>query len=151
MPMVNMKYSKPTKPQHWRQQLRGFTLIEILVALTIIAIALGALIKTSGNHTYSASLLKQKTLAHYVAMNEITRLQVADQWPSTGKKNDSSKLADHEWFWTSDIVAVLDPVTGKPSDKLRQVTLTVYASAERKQNLNKLIAYIAKPVEKQKS
>ena len=40
----------------------GFTLIEILVALTIIAIALGALIKASGNHTLSAGYLKNKTL-----------------------------------------------------------------------------------------
>lgn len=126
----------------------GFTLIEIMVALTLIAIAMGTLVKTAGNHTHSVVLLKQKTLAHYVAMNEITKLQVTDEWPSTGKKNDSSKMADHEWFWTREIEAVLDPITGKPSDKLRQVTLTVFASAERKQNMNKLIAYIAKPAAK---
>lgn len=146
--MVTMKSSMPTKlfPDHKKQQ--GFTLIEIMVALTIIAIAMGTLVKTAGNHTHSVVLLKQKTLAHYVAMNEITKLQVASEWPATGKKDDASKLADNEWFWSREIEAVIDPLTGKPSDKLRQVKLTVYASAERKKNLNKLIAYIAKPAEK---
>ncbi|MDQ1363726.1 MAG: ral secretion pathway protein, partial [Pseudomonadota bacterium] len=53
---------------------RGFTLVEILVALTIIAIAMAALIKASGDYTASTSYLKQKTLAHYVAMNELNAL-----------------------------------------------------------------------------
>ena len=42
---------------------KGFTLLEVLVALTIVALALGALISTSGSHASSAGYLKQKPVA----------------------------------------------------------------------------------------
>ena len=64
---------------------QGFTLLEVLVALTIISLSLGALISTSGSHASSAGYLKQKTIAHWVAMNEITQLQVEKVWPGKGR------------------------------------------------------------------
>jgi len=116
----------------------GFTLVEILVALAIIAIALGALIKASANHTESATYLKNKTLAHYVAMNEITSLQVKKQWPELGKKDGSQEMAGREWFWTRNTVKTQD-------DAVRQVNFTVYLDDDRSNNLDHLIAYISLP------
>jgi len=121
----------------------GFTLIEVLVALTIIAIALSSLVKASGNNTYSASFLKQKTLAHYVAMNEIALLQVKNQWPDLGKINKSTEMADFEWFWTREVLKVIDPFTNKPSTLTRQVQLTVYLDADREHSLTRLTAYLS--------
>ena len=45
----------------------GFTLIEVMVALTIIAISLGALLSASGTQANSVTYLKEKTLAHIQA------------------------------------------------------------------------------------
>jgi general secretion pathway protein I len=121
----------------------GFTLIEILVALSIIAIALGALIKASGSHTQSAGYLKQKTLAHYVAMNEISLLHAKHEWPDLGKIHKSTEMAKHEWFWTREILKVIDPITQKPSTLTRQLQLTVYLDEDREHSLTKLFAYIS--------
>ena len=121
----------------------GFTLIEILVALSIIAIALGSLIKASGSHTQSASYLKQKTLAHYVAMNEIALLHTKHEWPDLGKIHKSTEMAEHEWFWTREVLKVIDPITQKPSTLTRQLQLTVYLDEDREHSLTKLIAYIS--------
>ena len=121
----------------------GFTLIEILVALAIIAIALAALIKASGNHTYSASYLKQKTLAHYVAMNEFALLQIEKKWPDIGEEKKSTEMADHEWHWTRKVEKMVDPTTGKPSNQFIQVSFTVYLDEDRKQNLTRLTGYIS--------
>ena len=74
---------------------RGFTLIEVLVALTVIAIALGALIKASGNHANNAGYIKQKTLGHYVAMNEIALIQTQGKWPDLGITHKSTEMAEH--------------------------------------------------------
>jgi len=122
---------------------RGFTLIEILVALSIIAIALGALIKASGSHTNSASYLKQKTLAHYVAMNEIALLHATHEWPDLGKVHKSTEMAEHEWFWTREVLKVIDPITQKPSTLTRQLQLSVYLDDDREHRLSKLVAYIS--------
>ena len=116
----------------------GFTLVEILVALAIIAIALGALIKASANHTESATYLKNKTLAHFVAMNEITSLRVKKQWPDLGKKDGSQEMAGREWFWTRDTVKTQD-------DTVRQVNITVYLDDDRKNNLDHMVAYVSLP------
>jgi len=124
----------------------GFTLIEILVALAIIAIALAALIKASGNHTYSATYLKEKTLAHYVAMYELEKLRLEKDrdWPDTGKEKKSTEMADHDWYWTREIKQMMDPITGKPSDQFIEVSFVVYGDEDRNKNLSHLVSYLSR-------
>lgn len=119
---------------------RGFTLIEVMVALAIIAIALASLIKASGSHTRSAAYLKSKTLAHYVAMNEITEIQISSAWPDIGERKKSTELAGVEWFWTRAVGKV-----GDENDYIRSLKFTVYADEDRSRNLAQVEAYIANP------
>ncbi len=117
---------------------RGFTLIEVMVALAIIAIALASLIKASGSHTRSAAYLKSKTLAHYVALNEIAKVQVEKKWPSIGSKSKSSEMAGSEWFWVSE-------VNKTQSKNIRNIKLTVYQDEKHTHNLAQVQAFIANP------
>lgn len=115
---------------------RGFTLIEVMVALTIIAISLSALLSTSGTQANSAGYLKQKTLAHWVAMNELTQLRVLQQLPDDGEKKGETKMAGFEWFWTR---------TTKKTEQAgtRQITYRVFADKKREQSLTSLIGYVS--------
>jgi len=131
--MVHMNYRKLTN-----QAIRGFTLIEILVALAIIAIALAALIKASGSHTASVAYLKQKSIAHWVAMNEITELQIKQSWPGKGEKKKSTEMAGHEWFWHREIKETFN-------ENSHQVVFTIYLDEDREQKVTRLIGYITKP------
>lgn len=116
------------------QQNTGFTLIEVMVALTIIAISLGALLNTSGTQANSATYLKQKTLAHWVAANELAQVRIAKEFPGRGDKKGSTVMANHEWFWVR--------TTKETEDKdAREVTFKVYADKERTNNLTTLIGY----------
>lgn len=119
---------------------KGFTLIEVMVALAIIAIALASLIKASGNHTNSATYLKSKTLAHYVAMNEITQLQIDKAWPDLGTTKKSAEMAGVEWYWTREIKK-----TGDESGNIRGLKFTVYLDEDRTHNLAMIQAFIANP------
>jgi len=112
----------------------GFTLIEVMVALTIIAISLGALLNTSGTQASSASYLKQKTLAHWVAVNELTQIRISKTFPDIGDKKGSTPMANHEWYWIR--------TTKKTEDKnALEVTFTVYADEDYEKNLTSLIGY----------
>jgi len=115
----------------------GFTLIEVLIALTIIAISLGAIISTSGQQARQASYLKQKTLAHWVAMNEITDLQIKKKYPGTGTKNGSTEMSGVEWYWTRKVIDTGD-------ENARQVEFQVFSDKNREKNLTRLIGYVTK-------
>ena len=116
---------------------RGFTLIEVLVALTIIAISLGTLMSASGTQAQQTAYLKHKTLAHWVAMNEMTLLQVEEEWPSVGEKKGSSKMVNVEWFWLRTTKKTAD-------DDARQVELQIFSDKNRTQNLTRLIGFVNK-------
>jgi general secretion pathway protein I len=116
------------------KQSAGFTLIEVMVALTIIAISLGALLNTSGTQASSASYLKQKTLAHWVAVNELTQLRIAKEFPDIGDKKGSTTMANNEWYWVRTTKKTED-------DNALEVTFTLYADKDYEQNLTTLIGY----------
>ena len=104
------------------------------MALTIIAISLGALLSTSGTQASSVSYLKHKTLAHWVAVNELTQLRIAKEFPDLGDKKGSTKMAGNEWFWIR--------TTKKTEDKdARQITFKLYADEAREKNITTLIGY----------
>ena len=63
---------------------RGFTLVEILVALAIVAIALTAGMRALAQAADSASALKARTLALWVAQNRLAAAQIATPWPALG-------------------------------------------------------------------
>ena len=63
---------------------RGFTLIEVLVALAIVAITLGAGIKAAGSLTSNTARLAEVTAAQWCADNKLTELKLRQQFPATG-------------------------------------------------------------------
>jgi general secretion pathway protein I len=63
---------------------RGFTLIEVLVALAIVAVTLGAGIKAAGALTNNAQRIFDVTAAQWCADNQLTGLKLADAFPGVG-------------------------------------------------------------------
>ncbi len=113
---------------------KGFTLIEVMVALVIIAIALSALLSTSGTQARNVGYLKQKTLAHWVAMNAMTEIQINKTFPELGDKKGSANMANKTWYWIRTTKATADK-------DARQVKFVVFADKNHNQNLTHLIGY----------
>lgn len=107
------------------------------MALTIIAIALTALLSTSGAQANSVTYLKQKTLAHWVAMNELTQLRILGTLPDTGNKKGSTEMANHEWHW-------LRSTKKTEQANTRQITYTVFADKEQTKNIASIIGYVTR-------
>lgn len=87
----------------------GFTLLEVLVALTILALALGALIKTGGDHAALLASLEERTQAHRVAANQLQRLRLERLWPEVGLRKDSLNEGGRRWYWQARFESTPDP------------------------------------------
>ena len=86
----------------------AFTLLEIMVALTIIAIAMGAIIENTTASTRNANYLKQKTVAGWVALNQISLVRAKREWGSTSNKQGEVEMAGQQWLWKLKILKTDD-------------------------------------------
>lgn len=59
---------------------KGFTLLEVMVALAIFAVAAVALTKAGMNYVNTVEGIETRTLAHFVAMNEAANMTVTQAW-----------------------------------------------------------------------
>jgi general secretion pathway protein I len=102
---------------------RGFTLLEVMVALVIVALGLMAAFGQVNQTLTVASRLREKTLAHWVAMNEMTRLRLLGEFPAIGTRSDEVEMARTTWRYTIKVVKT-------PLDALRRVDISI-AFADR--------------------
>ena len=116
----------------------GFTLIEILVALAVIAIGTAAVVAAVSGNVGNAAYLEDRTLAHWVAMNKVAEMQVAAQWPSTGTQHGDSLLAARDWYWELKVSETNDP-------DVRRMDVTVSGDQDQRDTLAALVAYVGRP------
>jgi general secretion pathway protein I len=86
-----------------RARNRAFTLIEVMVALLVVAIgmlgAITAVSQAAGNSGY----LRDKTLAHWIAMNKLTEVRLQKNAPSIDKTSDEVEMGGRKWKWTMNV------------------------------------------------
>lgn len=82
------------------QRTRGLTLIEVLVALVIVAVTLSAGVKAAGSLTSSAQRLADVTAAQWCADNELTGLKLAHQFPGVGEGDFACQQLGRRYFGT---------------------------------------------------
>jgi general secretion pathway protein I len=89
---------------------RGFTLLEVLIALAIVAMAVGALLGTVTSSASSVIYLKDKTIAEWVALNRLTEVRIAQNMPDLGKRTGTSDMGGMKWQWEEEVVEL--PIKG---------------------------------------
>ena len=88
---------------------KGFTLLELLVALAILSIVALTALKNNSSMIANASYLQDKTLAHWVAMNKVAELRLAGQLVVGGGQEGKAVMADRRWHWRVTGKATQDP------------------------------------------
>jgi len=77
----------------------GFTLLEVMVATVIFAVAGLAVMNATSQSLTALSYLKENTFATWVASNQLAELKLKKEWPSTSWVSGKQTFAEHEWYW----------------------------------------------------
>jgi len=87
----------------------GFTLLEVMVALAVLAIGVSSLFLGMVQYNRNALSLKETTLAGWVARNLVTQSQLTVPWPGPMDKRGKEEMADHDWYWHFKVSNTEDP------------------------------------------
>ena len=85
-----------------RNSGKGFTLIEVMVALLIVGVALSAMLVRIQGFIDNTIYLREKTLASWVALNQLDLLKLTNQTTYQlleGKVSGEAEMADRQWLW----------------------------------------------------
>lgn len=117
---------------------RGFTLIEVLVALAIISIALLASLRVAGGGTHSVAELRARLLAGWVAENVLAEQRARGVWLPTGMRRGLARQGGIEFAWREEVVAT-------PNVLFRRVDVRVFAAHEEAHELAHLVGFAVHP------
>jgi general secretion pathway protein I len=104
------------------RRARGFTLLEVLIALAIVALVLVALVRTAGTAARALERERDVTLATWVAANVLAEQRLAGGQPPLGRREGAQRLGGREWRWQSVVQATDEPA-------IRRIDVRVFADA----------------------
>ncbi len=76
----------------------GMTLLEVMLALVILASAGIAVMQAASQALSNQSYLQQKTFAMWVASNRLAELKLQQQWPELHWRREEVEFADTKWY-----------------------------------------------------
>ena len=86
--------------------------------MAILALALGAIIRAGGDSASNITYLRDKTLASWVAENQIVERLLQADWPPIASNNGREEMAGLEWRWQIEVSATSD-------EDLRRIDVSV--------------------------
>ncbi|MGO2332860.1 MAG: type II secretion system minor pseudopilin GspI [Pseudoalteromonas nigrifaciens] len=121
-----------------RQYNKGFTLLEVLVALSICAMAGIAAMQATSEHIHHLSSIEEQTYASWVAENIMVEQRTkGEQWEGENGVRGSEVMAGVEWFWRQDI--------GKTADKdFVKLTINIFSDEKYEHSVYELATYLNK-------
>ena len=113
--------AKHNRSNSRRKKQSGFTLVEILVSLAIMAIVLGALIQAAGASASNAGRLRDRTIGQWVGSNQLAEMQISGSFPDSGTRSGNTEMLGITWYWKSVVTKVEDEDLRRVDIEIRRV------------------------------
>ena len=118
---------------------RGFSLIEVLVAVAIVSIALLAALQASGATTANTADMRARMIAGWVAQDRVVLHRARRDWLETGLQRGTERQGGFDFTWREE-------VTPTPHGAFRRVDVLVYAAPDEGRVLARATGFITDPV-----
>jgi general secretion pathway protein I len=119
------------------ESARGFTLIEVLIALAVLAIALATVMRTIVQSIDLTSDLRDRAVALWVAQNRLVGHQLQHDWPSPDTTEGDVEMGTRRWHWR-------EQVSSTPEEALRRIEIEVRAPGSE-ERLARLVGFLERP------
>ncbi len=122
--MTHKRSTTPTRQYrtHRTHRTHGFTLIEVLIALAIVAIALGAVMKAIGALSMNVDTARERLLALWSADNALSEVAIGQQWPAPGQSTFACPQGGYRFVCRRAVKQLENPM-------LRSVEVRVFPAA----------------------
>ena len=121
--------------------IAGFTLVEVLVALAILAIALAAVLRTMGQAIDLTTDLRERTLALWVAEERAVGHRLSTTWPEVDTNEGTVEFAGREWRWRERVSEIPVPTL---REQVRRMDIEIRAP-DSPDVLGRLTVFLPRP------
>jgi general secretion pathway protein I len=97
---------------------RGFTLVEVLVALIIVALGSAAMLSALASSARAAERIRERMIAGFVAQNRLTETRLEPEFSGIGRREGEIEMGGSRWAWQQEVVRT-------PIEGVLQITVRV--------------------------
>lgn len=117
---------------------RGFTLLEVLVALVIVGTALGAGLRAVGSLSANSAGLRTAMMATWSAENRLVQIRLGNEFPEVGKRGFDCPQGDLHLVCQEEVIV-------SPNPRLRRVEVSVFDIENPNRRIVKLVQLVLRP------
>lgn len=116
--------------------IQGMTLLEVMVALAVFAIAAIAITKNLGEMIANLPILEERTYAQWVADNQMVDARLEKEIAKQGRKDGQEEMAGKQWYWRREMI--------KTTDKdFRMIRISISDSSSFERIMTQVSSYVA--------
>lgn len=115
---------------------QGFTLLEVMLAMAVFAVAGISLLGVSDNNYRHISHLEQKMFADWVAANQLVNASLSNNWPPKNKRKGEEEMAGRTWYWQQKVLKTAN-------NEMKAVVMEVRLAQDDELAISSLMTYLA--------
>jgi general secretion pathway protein I len=115
---------------------RGFTLLEVMLAMAVFAIAGVALLGVADNNYRHISHIEEQMFANWVASNQLVEVSLDKTWPPKNNRKGKVEMAGRTWYWQQKVIKTANK-------ELRAVNMQVRLNEDDELVSASLMTYLA--------
>ncbi len=120
------------------KQTKGFTLLEVIVALGIVAVGILAVSRAMSSHAGALISAEERMIGYWVASNQLEYARIAKTSPATGDTVNRYEMSNRIWYTRQTVKQTAEP-------RLFRVDIRVYSDKHQQEQVGFLFGYLKRP------